>query len=558
VIGVFVLTTWFINPIRETAMEDDWAYALTVRYLLETGDYQLNDWAAANMPFQIYWGGFFAHFLGYSFSSLRISTLVLVFVGLLFFYFLAIEHELNHIQAGLLTLCLFASPLVLRFSFNFMTDVPFLSCLIIALFFYTRAIRLHSLSLMLLASIVATAAILTRQFGVTLGAGLLFLWIFGKDRKYQMPFFLSGLILPVIAGIWQLYAGIVSQNWVAEYTTARQYQYFANTGDLLLNVLWRPTVLLQYLAFFSLPLVFLAILALVHDIAHYHRDSFFFTSHEFAQTQKGQNPGRRLFKFTMVLVGVFFAYILTGILYGHFVDQRPMFMPYLPWNFGTLKGILGDFGRGILTFITTIGGILFARIFVLRYSDYQGWKCLPLSKRLLDLVALLLLVFHLIYVDFGDEYLMVFLPFTLIVVGSHLKNYLNRFCIVTTIVCLAMLVASAMWTRGLASWKEACWQGGDLLLFAGVRPEQIYGLWEWNSYYKFQDYVDEFKNKELDLGDFFDRWQPEQRRQARFWIVAFLNPPVNETWRVIYKIPYENIFLQKRFVYVIRRENKIR
>ena len=44
-------------------LEDDWAYALSVRHLLDTGKYQLHDWAALYMVFQVYWGALFeAHF----------------------------------------------------------------------------------------------------------------------------------------------------------------------------------------------------------------------------------------------------------------------------------------------------------------------------------------------------------------------------------------------------------------------------------------------------------------------------------------------------------------
>jgi len=38
-LGVFALTILFVNTFRETAVQDDWAYALTVKHLLETGKY---------------------------------------------------------------------------------------------------------------------------------------------------------------------------------------------------------------------------------------------------------------------------------------------------------------------------------------------------------------------------------------------------------------------------------------------------------------------------------------------------------------------------------------
>jgi hypothetical protein len=73
----FIILVIFVNPLREMALEDDWAYSLTVRHLTETGSYQLNNWLAANMPFQAYWGLIVTRVIGYSHSSLHISTLVL-------------------------------------------------------------------------------------------------------------------------------------------------------------------------------------------------------------------------------------------------------------------------------------------------------------------------------------------------------------------------------------------------------------------------------------------------------------------------------------------------
>ena len=96
----FLLSVLLINPLRETAMEDDWAYALTVRHVLTSGEYRLHDWLVANMPFQAYWGALFASLGGYSFAMLRLSTLVLAAIGLVAFYHLAREHELAEPQGG--------------------------------------------------------------------------------------------------------------------------------------------------------------------------------------------------------------------------------------------------------------------------------------------------------------------------------------------------------------------------------------------------------------------------------------------------------------------------
>ena len=47
-------------------------------------------------------------------------------------------------RAGLLTLIVLVNPVTLVLGFSYMTDIPFLSCTILGLAFYTRAIRRRS------------------------------------------------------------------------------------------------------------------------------------------------------------------------------------------------------------------------------------------------------------------------------------------------------------------------------------------------------------------------------------------------------------------------------
>ena len=82
VLFLFLAATAVVNPFREAPVEDDWAYAETVKHFLETGQYRLNDWLSANIAFQTAWGALFCLPAGFSFSALRVSTVVLAVIGL--------------------------------------------------------------------------------------------------------------------------------------------------------------------------------------------------------------------------------------------------------------------------------------------------------------------------------------------------------------------------------------------------------------------------------------------------------------------------------------------
>ena len=603
-LAVFIAVVLLVNPLRETAMEDDWVYALTVRHLLDTGEYQLHVWAGANLPFQIFWGALFARLFGYSFSSLRISTLVLAFCGLVAFYFLAKEHDLNDAQAGLLTLGLFASPLVLRFSFNYMTDVPFLTCLIVALSVYARAIRLHSYRWMLLGSLAATAAILTRQFGMALIGGLLALWVLGKARREQVSFFLTGLALPALAALWQLYAGIVSPNWGARYFTLVQAEYMADPLAMLGSMLWRPSVILQYLALFSLPFLSVGLLASSRQafstldprarkllLAALVPAGLAVSALALLMEWMGiGQPGLGMEQTLMLLGGMALAlaggwglrgtikheqmpeaglwsspsnillllvltlYVLAGILYGYFGEHLPLLMPYLGYNLYGLES-LGRVERGLLALVTSVGAIHIARILVLRYVRKPDWGRVPPAQRLLDLVTLFLLLLQLVFAAISDQYLLVFLPFALIAMGRHMRDWLSRYRVATLLACLVLLVISALWTRGLLEYFEAYWQGGEYLLATGVPAEQVSGSWTWVGHYRFNDFVAEVPDPDLESEhNFFSHWLPEQKERAQYWVTETLDLPAGERWEVLKEIPYRDALLRTRYVYAIRRE----
>jgi hypothetical protein len=532
ILAAFALTILFVNPLRETAIDDDWGFALTVQRLLETGSYQLHEYSGMNMPFQVYWGAMFTYVFGYSHSSLRVSTLVLVCFGLIAFYYLAREHHLNHPQAGLLTLALWGSKLLLYHSFTFMTDVPFVMCLIIALYCYTRAIRVESYPWMLLASIAASAAILTRQFGLAIAAGVFFVWVWGSDRWGKSFFFMTGLILPALAGFWQVGAAR-TPNWTARLHMYNQGVYFANWGPLLGEILWRPTVILQYLALFTLPFVLLALTAWGVELKLSQR-----------------TDGSKGLKRSLLVLGLVALYILAGIIYGRFVHQLPWLLPYLDWD-DTLAS-WDRLPRGLVTLLTSAGAVLYARMFILRYAC--GWTRLPRSERVVDLVGLFLFIQQLVFYKIGDRYFLVLLPVVLILLGRHLRGWLGRYRVAMAVALVVMLVGSSMWTRGLLEVAEATWKGAELVRATGVERTRIYGSAGWNRYYggAFEEWLSQIGDPKLENQlDFWRRYLPERRERAQFLVLRDM--PAQQQGEIVAVVPYRDGFFREKHIYVLRK-----
>ena len=83
IIAVWIVAALLIDPRGEFPLNDDWAYAAAVKTLLGGGGIRLSGWTTVNLIAQIFWGALFCLPFGFSFTALRISTLVLGLTGVL-------------------------------------------------------------------------------------------------------------------------------------------------------------------------------------------------------------------------------------------------------------------------------------------------------------------------------------------------------------------------------------------------------------------------------------------------------------------------------------------
>lgn|GEM_PF-2402616 len=545
-IVLFVVVVVWVNPIREAPVLDDWAYALTVRRLLETGEYKLHEFAGANLPFQVYWGALFARSLGYTHSSLRLSTLVLSFLGLVAFYCLAREHGLSPPTAGLLTLVMLSCPLIVRMSFSFMTNVSALALSIMSLFFYTRGLRSSSVVFMSLASLTAVAAILTRQFCAAIVPGVIVTAMLFRDLRIPRWQVVLSLALPTMAAAWQLHAGMRDPNWGAIHFTELQTRYLLDAGGLAGNILGRPTVILQYLVLFSLPL---APIALVHWISLIRSKS----PGPPGRSSEGGVTGIRA---PILVAGGFVLYVATGVVFAHVFGCADWLISDLPWNFGSLVGFTA-LGRWFLTFITVIGSGLYGWLLLSRYLPRENWARISPSQRLLDFVTLFFFVEILLFCTIGDLYLLVLLPFTLIALGRGLEPHLIRLGKPVIVLSLIMLALSATWTRGLLAGQEASWEAAGHLSRKGISSKEISGLWTWMMYHRFDEFLrealEEAKPAQRDIHIRLDGWLAKKREEARFHITPDRNDPPGERWRILEEASYRGALLGTRHIYVKER-----
>jgi hypothetical protein len=169
---MLVLALWYVvatvaaGAYRDIPVIDDWTYAWSVERLLHDGRLEVLDWSAVYPLGHSLWGAAWSLVFGFSFATLRLSTLGLSFLGCSALYLILRELEAPPRVALLGALCVAANPVVLLLSSSFMTDVPFVSCTLMALLCYIRAMRRGQVHLIWWGGAWAFAAFLDRQIGV--------------------------------------------------------------------------------------------------------------------------------------------------------------------------------------------------------------------------------------------------------------------------------------------------------------------------------------------------------------------------------------------------------
>ncbi|HLL94256.1 MAG TPA: glycosyltransferase family 39 protein, partial [Spirosoma sp.] len=168
---LFLLLLWIvqillINPHGEFPSNDDWAFALSVREAVEHGRFFVSGWAGMNLIAQIGWGSLFCLPFGFSFTALRISTIVAGGLGLWGTYKL-IRESTNHQPTALAgSLIMAVNPLYLGLSATFMTDVPFYAAVIWSYYFLVVGLKKDAIKPIVIGLGLGIVSLLIRQFGI--------------------------------------------------------------------------------------------------------------------------------------------------------------------------------------------------------------------------------------------------------------------------------------------------------------------------------------------------------------------------------------------------------
>ena len=202
----------FVNPIGEFPLNDDWGYAKVVKHLIETGTYDPGTWPVMTLFTQVLWGTLFAGIFGFSFTIVRISTLVLAIIGSYWIFRESLRLSGDRTWAWIALASLALNPLFFSLSFTFMTDVPFTVGLIGAILLFRRSMEQQNSGYWIAACLATAAVTLIRQPALLLAPAFGLAVVLQRPNWKSGIWALSSILLSYGALWWYLqFAGLQGQ-----------------------------------------------------------------------------------------------------------------------------------------------------------------------------------------------------------------------------------------------------------------------------------------------------------------------------------------------------------
>lgn len=459
------------DPRGDFPLNDDWAYARSVGWLVAEHRIRLSDWIAMNLLPQTLLGGLATSIGGLTFTTLRqLTQIVAAAVAALALVFFRVA-GLRRSDALMATLTLIAMPCWLPLADSYMTDLYGMLFALPAAALFIRALRESRPALLIAATLFAVAGVLQRQVVLAVPAAFFVAWLAARERRTVVLALAGALPLVVTAGAAVAYHAYLThgpgvpaaQQWV-------QGRVVEAIGKVLADAQYRAWVasnvltLLAYLGLFAAPfalwrglpaaraarvaIVMLAALALA------------------AMAATGAWPPWRADQLLdRAGVGPFTLY-----------DAQPRGLAPLDRSPSALwygAGVVAAFGIAVLC------RGAFAAFRALRAHGADAGERLFL----LALIGAYLAPFAL--TDYFDRYLLFVLPFVLALVALAEPAVQSRaFRVAGVAVLIVTVVYSTMATHDYFAWNRARWDAIHAAERMGATPETLDGGFEYNGYHR--------------------------------------------------------------------------
>jgi hypothetical protein len=545
------------NPLGDFPLNDDWVYGQTVYELISHGRLQTSGVGEMTLILHVLWGALFCLLFGFSYTTLRISTLVMGLIGILATYKILSRFLTAPSIAFFCSFLLATNPLYFNCANTFMTDVTFVALSTLGLLFLTEPEVLERPSSVIIGSFFTSLSFFVRQLGIILPFCFTISHLLkakpGKEPAGKWALMVS---LPTMSALVSL--GLYA--WIGDRfgfppvlrgahfvkSTMAKYGVVAVLALLVKGLL----ILLLYMGLLLLPLLIIC----RHKISAR------------LDLAGKKNFALRTLLFTCMLGSIL---VFIGNTMPNFMRATMPVGGNLVYDFGLGPVLLKDTHTLGMAHLPSASGFLWLSITVLsvlgaslllevlaeeaRNLRKLGFRQYT-SKRQLNVMILLASIGYTLLMTtketFYDRYLLYLIPLSLVFIlqNSGRPLPLRKMKLVFTLsLGIALLIAcySICGTHDYLSWNRARWQAiRHLMMEEGVSPNLIDAGYEFNGLYLFN------RNQSV--------WHPGPK--SWWWVdkddyvIAFGPIP---GYRTIGKFAYKNwLPIGMRNVYVLRKESQ--
>jgi hypothetical protein len=439
----FLAAAVVVDPTGNFPLNDDWSYAKAVQRWVEEGELRFGDWAAMTQLTHVAIGAAVTSVTGFSHVALRFTTLAIVVA---FIVWMGSHGGLTGRHGGRpLPFALVFNPLFFSLSFTFMTDILFSVLFWVSMEAFVRNRTGWGTA-------AAVAATLTRQTGVGIGLSWVVAGMSGLTGRHGgRPLRVSILLIGVLVayGVVMRQTGAISGN----YNTLGDLAWILGHERPFARMGGNLALLMVYLGLFALPLMPLNLdgirrAAPVWVTGLLAAGLLALTWGRFPMTHDGN-----------LLMGWG---IGPAIVPGGHGLETP-----IPW-LGPVLNVLGALGGA---------AVLVRAAAAWRDPDtdeFLRWGLVVCAGYLLFLVAGRFLF---------DRYLLLLLPFVLMVVGQDRHG--GRPLLLISWLMIAIMAGYSIWaTRVQHDWNRARWAEVERLIESGVPPQEIKGGFEVEGWFR--------------------------------------------------------------------------
>ncbi len=253
IVGVYLLSVFLVDPRGEFPLNDDWSYTRSAFLLGTQGSLHVDEWSAMSLIGQAIYGGVLVRIFAPGFLLLRISTLVLSCCTALLIWTLLRRFEVQPALAWVAVLSWIFDPIQFCLSYTFMTEIPFLFFVALALLLYALYLRSRSLWLLGAWSAALGYGFLIRQTALLFAGPMILALLLERNLQFREKLRRAALSALIFAPFFGGYYAWLFRHGGATPATQRKFELlrYLTSEQIVSNSLGS----LFYLSFILFPML---------------------------------------------------------------------------------------------------------------------------------------------------------------------------------------------------------------------------------------------------------------------------------------------------------------